>query len=497
MLSPPWLKIARLPFLTCVAIYIYFNQFAFPWTPILRPFDYLIWLGEAQRINRGEVLYKDIFEFLTPGVPFVYHLLFSLFGSTAVTVNVSVALMGFVSAYLVLYMSERVLPPMLVYVPPILFLGIGVHFGLSASHRSFSSTFAMAAAAVLIQARTPRTLRWAGLLCACSSFFTQTRGAFVLAGLVAFVLWESRQKAWRQLGNLLGVYVVSLASLLLYFVLKAGIRPAFECLVVFPLKYYPQQGAYNSVQGYMADLPELHPLATQLPVLLVWCFLHAVLPLCYLLCLYRCYRGDAGEGRERAALILLSIVGLALFAEISRAPDIGRMFTISFPSFLVLPWLLRRPTWFNAAAIAAMVCLALVFVVPGSLVRQFKIAGRMRLPIGNVAFSDPVLYRECVWLSQRTTPGDYFFGHAYLFFPLDLRNPAKVPFLTDTAYTRPEQVDDVLRQVERHKVKYLFATPDDDDTLELGNSLAPYSAYVRTHYRRAYTVEDGEFWERR
>ena len=104
---------------------------------------------------------------------------------------------------------------------------------------------------------------------------------------------------------------------------------------------------------------------------------------------------------------------------------------------------------------------------------------------------------------DHTRPSEYFLeGHwPSFYFLLGLRNPASVPFLSNTNYTRPEQVREAVESLERHRVRFVLWTlvlelPDPRDPPG-GDHLGPLRAYVRAHYHVAKTIGDDEWiWER-
>jgi hypothetical protein len=491
----------------CAAFYIYVNYFKLPRTPILRTEDYLMYLTEAEGMMRGEVIYRDFFQFLTPGIDFTYYVLFTFFGPTALTVNVSVVVLGLCSTVLVFYISSKILRGYLAYAPPLLYLGISLYFSLSANHHSFSMFFVMAAVAAVADIRTPRRLLFAGLFCAAASFFLQTRGIFAMAGVACFSLWADRltvpsgRELLRNQLVLWTGFAAALAALLSFFVWNAGWRAFIDCTVVFPWRYYPKQGDFNTWRVYMTDYPPLMPLLRRLPTFLAWCFIHAAMPLVYVLAIYRCVRREAlpasRPASESANVVLVSVVGLALCAEIAPAPSFGRMVAVSFPGLIVLTWLLRQPSRAPRTMLGAALALAVIFISAGSWWRQR--APVARLPAGEIAFSDVNLYDECVWLATRTKPGDFFLDDQYVRFPMALRNPGRVPFVTGTAYTTPEQADEVLWALQRYSLPCLLMDPaEEEGALEQGNSIHPIFAYIRAHYRRVKVFGDGvEGWERR
>ncbi len=86
------------------------------------------------------------------------------------------------------------------------------------------------------------------------------------------------------------------------------------------------------------------------------------------------------------------------------------------------------------------------------------------------------------------------------YIPLALQNPTPLPFVTDTDYTRPEQVQQVVRALEKSMCKLVLWTPDVDIPSQVPYShdhLGPLRAYLRQRYHVIKTFPDGkQVWER-
>src|SRR5438552_15368316 len=77
---------AALVFLLSVAYLCIFRRYTF-----IEPDEGIILQG-AQRILRGEVMYRDFFSFLTPGSFYMYALLFKLLGSSLIVARTAVGI---------------------------------------------------------------------------------------------------------------------------------------------------------------------------------------------------------------------------------------------------------------------------------------------------------------------------------------------------------------------------------------------------------------------
>jgi hypothetical protein len=108
------------------------------------------------------------------------------------------------------------------------------------------------------------------------------------------------------------------------------------------------------------------------------------------------------------------------------------------------------------------------------------------------------VYEETKWVLQRTHPADYFFGDQLLCFDLRLRNPSRVLYITPYAFTRPEQVRNVVQELEERQVRFVgWYHGLDDPTDAQGNYLGPLRGYMQSHYHVAGSFANGtKIWER-
>jgi hypothetical protein len=67
-------------------------------------------------------------------------------------------------------------------------------------------------------------------------------------------------------------------------------------------------------------------------------------------------------------------------------------------------------------------------------------------------------------------------------YGLGLRSPARVSFLSGTDYMRPEQVQDLVENLESHGVQIVHWCPDLDTSTRPDDHLGPLRDYLRSHY---------------
>jgi len=490
------------------ALFMYLSLFVVNVGPIYRNGDQLIYLENAVKMLEGQTIYGDFFQFTTPGTEFVYLCLFKLAGVHLWIPSLVLLLLGLGLMCLSVAIASRLMSGTDVFLPGLLFLTCGYFWYLDGTHHWFSSLCVMAALVVLIENRSPTRLLAAGGFCGLALCFTQFRGLVALLGLLVFLLWEYRDKRQttavllQKLACSLGAFLLVVLGLNAYFAWKAGLANFWWCTVIFGMKYYTGWPG-NTWRMLVLNFPRLHHWSHELPRVALYLFNIGIAPLVYgvFFCCYPWIRRSCPrEHSDR--LMLLGLIGASLFVGISPAVGELRAISIYLPALLLMVWLFR--SWGKAGRriLHALWITALLLAVVEPFSRQTHWRAQLNLPTGRMAILDPLTYDMHRWLLERTKPSELFFEEEVprLYFTLDLRNPTPVPFLTNTEYTRPEQVRGVIQALDAHRVRLVMVSPFLDLPpygQDWGDHLAPLRAYLDTHYQRVKTFPNGEqIWER-
>lgn len=509
--GPSWIPDAvTLLFPLAALIYLYAFVFVPPFIPIDHYGDGLVLFGDALRMCRGDVMYRDFFQFTPPGTAIVYFLLFKLFGIRLWLLSLSLIFLGIGLAWLGIVIARKVMRPNLVLLPSAIFLVVVYKNMLDATHHWYSLLMAAAALAVLMERRTTARIAVAGCFCGLATCFTVSRGLAAALGFAAYLWWESRgrREDWRALLKkvawLLGGFLAALVGVNAYFVGKAGLARFLWCTVVFGLKYHSKQMDENSFLVLTNDLPSLAWHADVFFRLATWIFIFVVVPLIPILFLGRYWRESGSKPREYwERLMLLAIVGSFMVLSVVTAPASIRVASCTLPGIVLLGWFLDSPRKLGRA-VAALLTAGILFVIPHGVARFQSIErGIIMTPHGQLAVADAENLEEYTWVLQHTRANEYLYQAAapYMYFYLGLRNPTPLPLLTNCAYTTPEQVADAARGLEQHRARYVVWSPFLDTIPDWerpsDNHLGPLRDYIRRHYRRVkvFTNSD-EVWER-
>ncbi len=494
-----WLILFTL--LVC-GVFVYLQVFVLPATPRVAIGDQSIYLHNAARMYEGQLIYRDFDYFTLPGTDVLYLVLFKLFGVRAWIPQMMLLLAGVISAWLSIKITTKLMSGPAVFLPGFLFLTLPFASYLDATHHLYNVLAATSALALVIEERTPARLAWAGAFWGLGTCFAQS---LVLgpAAFGLFLLWEHHQKneAWgtllRKESYLLGSYVATVVAFSTYFVRQVGLKQFLYYTVTFIAKYFSAYGT-NTWRTYMVGHPSVHEWGNW-PDLITWPLIHFLIPLVYILFFVRywCERKlRPDEPWER--LMLVNITGLCLFLSIASAPAWNRLYTVSLPAIIMLVWFLSFPFKLERALLRVLWTTVLVLAIARPIVTQTRWKAFLDLPTGPTVFFEPGVYEETKWVLERTHPSDYFFGDQLLGFDLKLRNPTRVAFVTPYAFTRPEEIRNVVQALEEHQVRFVgWYHGLDDLTNARGNYLGPLRDYLEIHYHVAGSFGNGtKIWER-
>jgi hypothetical protein len=481
-------------------VFLYLQVFILPNTPRAPTGDQSIYLQHGTRMLAGERIYRDYDHFTLPGTDVLYWGLFRLFGIRAWIPQAMLVVVGLTLIWFSVYISRRLTVGSNVSLPALLFVTLAFSSYLDATHHWYSAVFTTAALAVLVEQRSPKRIAIAGGCWGIATCFTQSAALGIL-GLAYFLFWENggeeqeRSRLLRNEASLIGSFLVVVLVFNFYFVRLVGLKRFVWYTVVFLVKYYPADW-FNTWRIYLHGLPSRHEWAN-LPDLVGIAFVHVLIPLVYVLVFLRYrFQGLVRSREQRHRLMLVNITGLTLFLTIASSPAYNRLCTISIPGFIALGWLAGLPGKLEILLSRCLMVTALLMMVLKPTITQTRWEASLTLPAGRVAFLSPAEFQKVSWLSERTQPSDYFFGDELACFLLHLRNPARVPFLRPTDYTRPEEVEDLLQALQAHQVRFVSWYPG-LDVSERGDHLAPVELYLHVHYHVARTFANGDkIWER-
>lgn len=498
-----WRKV--IPFL-CAVTYLYLTLFVPLFTPIDTSWgDDSQFLNEATRILKGQVIYRDFFEFNFAGTQYFYALLIGLFGARTWIPNACLLGLGLGFFWTSIVIAKQLMTGALKYLPGLLFLSVAFRSYLDATHHWYSVLLIMIATAVMATKRSAAALAVVGGLCGLALCFSQNHGALAVIGFAIFILWEGRADRlsgkriaqrelclWTPFAAVFAIYVI-------YFASTAGFENLFFCTVTFVFKYYGRS-PYNGWASFAAIDVARQVLLRDFSGITHSLFIALLIPgvyfasIIYYLYLRRSRQAFSGQLR---LLVLLNVVGLSLFISVINSASVPRLGVVSLPGFVLLVWLGHRSGRAQAfqTAFWAMVS---VLVLRDIALAQTSWLVRFDTPSGPIALIYPAEASWYRWLGKHTRPGDYVFDtHSTgIYFRFRLRNPTALPYIWNCDITRPEQVRQVVEDLERHKVGLVVwdSSLDAESCSPSADHLSELREYLSKNYIRGSDFRMLDFW---
>lgn len=490
---------AVLIFLVIAAIFLYLRTFLLPATPLAASGDEVHYFFYALRILHGLVPYRDFYTFVPPGTDLLYAGIFRLFGIHQ-WVSASIGLvLGLLLTASIVWVSACVLGGALIFLPALLFLVFDYTNAFDATHHWWSTLFLVAAVGVLLDGMSDRRIFAAGTLCGVATLFTQTQGGLGLAAIAVFVILCSRDEQKKDLPRRLAVLFLPCAILVFgfagYYASRAGLSTLAYWTIYFPIVFFPAQ-ANNTPLRIFFEIPLLHGVSN-VPSFFGHLLIRVITPLAPLVCLIQIARrrGDLEEP-ERKKILLISLVGLALFASVMTRATPERVCEVAPLAVVLLVWYLSGPFPFARWIRAALWTMGVILVVFLPIKRQLQPRVYLDLPTGRVGFVNPHEYAKLQWLAQQTHPGEAFFGDPLIAFCLGLKSPGPMDLITPTDETRPEQVALLLQDLTAYRTRYIYMRTELFVIDSPRNNMGPFWKYLSLNYHLATKDAEGQVWER-
>lgn len=486
-------------FLVIAFVFLYLRTFLLPATPLVAYGDEVHYFLHAVRMLHGQLPYRDFFTFVLPGTDLLYAGTFRLLGVHQWVAQGYVVIIGLLLTGVITWLSSSILRGPLVMLPGLLFLVFDIDSALDATHHWWSTLFVMVAAGILLAGRSNRRIAAAGGLCGVAALFTQTQGALGLLAIALYLAWtggeDNRSSRFREQFLLLSIFAIVVASFAGYFAYRVGFRTLTYWTVYFPIVYFPKLEAHTP-RAYFLQMPVPHKLSDLL-FAIPYIFIHLVVPFIYLFCMFRLVREKKNmERRLWEKVLLINLIGLALFATVVTAATPLRICVVAPPAMIACVWFFSRTARLDRWVRATLWTAGITLVLYLPLSRQRHGATYLDLPTGRAAFMDPKRYDVMRWSAEHTRPGESFFNNPWATFALSLDTPSPLDYVTPAEFTRPEQVDAVVRSLADHHTQLIFLYPELYGPRRPGDNLEPFRRYVYKNYHLAMAYPSGQIWER-
>jgi hypothetical protein len=447
----------------------------------------------------GQLPYKDYFTFVPPGTDLLYVGIFRLFGVHQWVVQGLLFFLGLLLISVVMWDAQKVLRASSVILASLLFLVFDVNSALDATHHWWSVLLVMVAVGVLLSGRSSARIVLAGSLCGFATLFTQTYGCLSLLAIALYLFLttdgDGRHKPnlFRELLLLCLPFASVVIPVVGYYAHLIGFRTLTYWTIYYPLVFFHAQE--NSPLAFFRA-PRIHGMSGT-HLLVSFIFMHAVIPLIYILCAIRLTREKRRmEPLRWRKILLLTLVGSALFISIMSAPTFLRVCAVGPPAIILCVWYLDRSSRLYHWSTVALWIAAITSVLYLPISRQLHQHVIVNLPTGRVAFISDKQYDKMLWLAQHTHPGETFLNDTNTAFALSLESPGPLDFVTTTEFTRPQQIDALILSMTNHRTRYVYLYPSLTAPILTKNNLEPFLKYLGENYHLAAIFSDGQILER-
>lgn len=466
------------------AVFAWPQLVVLPFLPFVPAGDEVLWLVDGDRINHGQVIYRDFFEVTFPGTQYFYALAQRAFGPNAWIPILTYLLLGAITAALLFAISRRVLPGRLPALVVGLYL-VGPFFLIpDATHHWFAAVFIYIALWALLRSNSRKYLAFAGACCALATFFMQTKGVLAVVAVAAYLVFRNRKSSVRPVLFVLGSFAVTLSGLLAPAVACAGLRRFFYNTVTFVSTSWGTE-FFDTWRVYGA-FPPAHSSWTDIPGVIAYLLVFGSVPLVYVVFFTRYLRlrtTDSSQSWDE--LLLIAMVGAALFLAVVQAPSKIRLASGSAPAMVLLVFLISGRSKVERLLLRFTVVAVAVLAVACPLARQFQWHSALDTRIGRVDFNSPA-WRDTVAPMLSILPaGQPCFGNHVACYLAGDYVVGPVNYILPSDYTTPAQVDQIIRDLERYRVPKLVLRAIFYLPIEPGahDHLGPFRAYVFSHYR--------------
>ena len=513
------LGLALAIFLLAVGYLWLFRRYTF-----IEPDEGIILQG-AQRILRGEVLYRDFFSFFTPGSYYFVALIFKIFGSSIIVARTALVLIGAAFSVITYLLARRVCSRESSLFVAGLVTATTLPYRFLVLHNWDSTLWACLAVYSAVRLMESPGRRWAfavGTFVSLTFLFEQSKGAGLGLGLGLGLLaahwgWQRILRTDALIALVLGLawpFVITLA----YFAAQhsLGIMLA-DCF--WPLRHYSL--ANHVPYGYQTWSDETRHAFFGMSS--IWmriitaltlspCFLVPALPLAaagvLVYWIVQMPRREASRSKSSYYVVVCAaLIGLLLSVVVGRADIIHFMYLLPLWG-LVLAWIVdgrdipsrifhkAKPFITAYLAIAFLLfALALLTRAVGALVEVVTRRGQIALPA-----RDNVLG----YVQAHVTPGETMLVYPYLplyYYLTATFSPSRYEYLQPGMNT-PEQVQEMLSQLAAKRVQVVLFEPGFPQKIPTSWPGTPLSAiandpvtdYILREYRSCQMLQSANGW---
>lgn len=439
----------------------------------------LVW--GAQRVTEGALPYRDFFEVMGPGSFYLLAFFFNIFGTTWIVARLVLLATGTAMVMLIYWMTRRLYRGPADILPAIFFLTVSIPLWPATNHHWDSDLFALLTIAsfFLFQDKKNKIfLLAAGVLAGITSCFIQQKGLFVILALAIFILiqnlfWQkSKASLFSLIALLFSGYVGVGISVLAFFYFAGGLPDLVYSTLIWPLSTYHTVnicpygfGLFELMVPWWQNVINnlLHSTIitfTLISVMLFPLLIILVLPFLSILIPSISYLKDRNRSEVLNSLTLpYFCTGIALWASELHRKDITHLIYGSPILLIIIFWGLQKlfpiESKLRKLTFSIIACGLIIFGTFNALV---AVHANQRFVTRRGTVYTLMEDRALEFLHLYTQQGEPVFVYPYYpmyYFLANIKNPTRFTVLVHH-YNTKGMFDEVIRDLERHKVKYIL-----------------------------------------
>ena len=455
-----------------------------------------IWVDEAYRMFRGELIYRDFFDFLGPAVTFLNYLFLLLLGPTTTSVGLMVVMVGASIAVTLYAISSAILSRAWRLVPPAVFVGIIYTIYSPGNHKWPTVLLCSLGILAVLRSRTRWRCAISGIMIGFATWSTQDYGVGAAVGM-AISLWllRDRDRGADPLAFAVA-YAVTMLAVFVGLGLAAGFGAIWYDLFLF---LFEQYGASHVLGFYMGGVENLPIWLSSMGL--------GVLGLLYAL---------AGIARrfwrkDDPSVVVLALTGAGLLVVGGIAHPIDRLYISAeaVPLTIVGVYFLQR--LIERRVLHPLPLIAVIAI--GAIVIWRGVSEPVGATYANARHLEEHRagklwatrqQEEVAWLGANTVEGQLVFlfpEKGGLYFLTHTRNATSFPMMIDIGFNSDTQVRQAIRELASNCPqigiwdwkRLLSYTPKPDDWF----TLKPLWQYIERTYDQVEKFPNGSIGLRR
>ncbi|PWB38777.1 MAG: hypothetical protein C3F02_01655 [Parcubacteria group bacterium] len=207
-------------------------------------------LAETQRMMKGDLIYRDFFSWITPGLYYLLYAIWTIFGQSYIVVRTLTVLIGFFCTILIYLNCRRILRPLWSALNAAIFAVLCYPQQLILSYHWLSLLFILLSVWLINEYLEKDKKYWliaSGLVITLAIFTMHTRSLAVALAIFIFLFWHRyRPNGWRRALTPPLLFLLSAVLpfflFMLPFLISAGWTTLWNDLIISNLFYYPRVG---------------------------------------------------------------------------------------------------------------------------------------------------------------------------------------------------------------------------------------------------------------